>query len=63
MDLRRSSELVVRTSIPSLAFSRLHWLLPSLAMSPESLCSFFCSELLGHLAFDPRLGSYKRRVI
>lgn len=58
MDLRRSSELAVRTFVSFIAFSQSHWLLPSLAISFESLCSFFfCSELLGHLAFDPRLGS------
>lgn len=63
MDLRRSSELAVRNSTLYFAFSRLHWFLHSVAISCESLFSFFCSEHLGHLAFDPRLGSYKRRMI
>lgn len=49
MELRRSSELPVRTSSPSFASSRFHWFLPSLAIESESVCMFLF--LLG--AFGP----------
>lgn len=49
MDLRRSSELPVRTSSPSFASSRYHWFLPRLAIQSESVYMFLF--LLG--AFGP----------
>ena len=59
MDLRRSSELPVRTSIPSFALSQFHLFLPSLAIQSESVCMFLF--LLG--AFGPsRFWSASRQL-